>query len=50
MDYSTQGFPITHHLPEFAQVYVPWISDAIQPYLLIILSKATEYIIILYFS
>ena len=22
MDYSTQGFPVLHHLPEFAQTYV----------------------------
>ena len=25
------GFPVPHHLPEFAQVRVHWISDAIQP-------------------
>ena len=31
MDYSTAGFPIPHHLPEFAQVHVDYISDAIQP-------------------
>ena len=24
-------FPCPHHLPEFAQVHVQWISDAIQP-------------------
>ena len=24
------GFPVPHHLPEFAQVHVHWISDAIQ--------------------
>ena len=28
---STPGFPALHHLPEFAQTRVPWISDAIQP-------------------
>ena len=24
-------FPVPHHLPEFAQVHIVWISDAIQP-------------------
>ena len=28
---STPGFPVPHHLPEFAQVHVHWISDSIQP-------------------
>ena len=31
MDCSTPGFPILHHLPEFAQTHVHWVSDAIQP-------------------
>ena len=31
MDYSTSGFPVLHYLPEFAQIYVHWIGDAIQP-------------------
>ena len=31
MDCSTLGFPVPHHLPEFAQVRVHWISGAIQP-------------------
>ena len=31
MGCSTLGFPVPHHLPEFAQVRVHWISDAIQP-------------------
>ena len=31
MDWSTPGLPVPHHLPEFAQVHVHWISDAIQP-------------------
>ena len=31
MDCSTPGFPILHSLPEFAQTYVHWVSDAIQP-------------------
>ena len=28
---STPGLPAPHHLPEFAQVHVRWISDSIQP-------------------
>ena len=31
MDCSTPGFPVLHHLPEFAQTRVPWVGDAIQP-------------------
>ena len=31
MDYSTPGFPVHHHLLEFAQNHVHWVSDAIQP-------------------
>ena len=31
MDYSKPGFPVLHHLPEFAQTHVHWVSDAIQP-------------------
>ena len=31
MDCSTPGFPVLHHLLEFAQTDVHWISDAIQP-------------------
>ena len=30
MDYSTPGFPVHHHLPEFAQTLVHWVGDAIQ--------------------
>ena len=29
MDYSMPGFPVLHYLPEFAQVCVHWVSDAI---------------------
>ena len=29
MDYSTPGFPVHHQLPELAQTYVHWVSDAI---------------------
>ena len=31
MDCSTPGFPVLHCLPEFAQILVHWVGDAIQP-------------------
>ena len=31
MNCSTPGFPIPHHLLEFSQVHIHWISDVIQP-------------------
>jgi len=31
MDCSTPGFPVLHHLPEFAQTHVHWVCDATQP-------------------
>ena len=31
MDCSMPGFPVLHYLPEFAQTYVYWVNDAIQP-------------------
>ena len=31
MDGSTPGFPVLHHLLEFAQTCVPWVGDATQP-------------------
>ena len=31
MDRSMPGLPVLHHLPEFAQTHVHWVSDAIQP-------------------
>ena len=31
MDCSTPGLPGPHHLPEFAQIHVHCIGDAIQP-------------------
>ena len=34
MDCSTPDFPVPYYLPEFAQVYVYWIDDAIQPLIL----------------
>ena len=30
IDYCTSGHPVLHHLPEFAQTHVHWVSDAIQ--------------------
>ena len=29
-DCSKPGFPVLHHLPEFAQIHVHWVGDAIQ--------------------
>ena len=31
MDYSTQGLPVHHQLPEFIQNHTHWVGDAIQP-------------------
>ena len=31
VDCNTPGCPVFHHLPEFAQTHVHWVSDAIQP-------------------
>ena len=31
MDCSTPGFPVLHHLVEFAQTHVHWVNNAIQP-------------------
>ena len=31
MNYNTPGFPVLHHLPEFAQTHVHRVGDAIQP-------------------
>ena len=31
MGCSTPGFPVLHHLPEFALTHVHWVDDAIQP-------------------
>ena len=30
MDCSVPGFPVLHHLPEFAHTHVHWVCDAIQ--------------------
>ena len=31
IDCSISGFPVLHHLPEFAQTHVHRVSDAVQP-------------------
>ena len=31
MDHSTSGLPVPNYLPEFAQVHIHWIGDAIKP-------------------
>ena len=31
MDCSTPGFPVLHHLLEFAQTHIHWVHDDIQP-------------------
>ena len=31
MGYSTWGFPVLLHLPEFAQTHVHWVGDTTQP-------------------
>ena len=31
MDYSTPGLPVHHQLPEFTEINVYWVGDAIQP-------------------
>ena len=31
MDCSMPGFPVLHHLPEFAEIHIHRVSDAIQP-------------------
>ena len=31
MNCSMPGFPVLHHLPEFAQTYFHWVSNVIQP-------------------
>ena len=31
MDCNTPGLPIHHQLPEFTQIHVHWVGDAIQP-------------------
>ena len=31
IDCSTPDFPVLHHLPEFTQIHVHWVSDATEP-------------------
>ena len=31
MDCSTPGLPVNHQFPEFPQIHVHWVTDAIQP-------------------
>ena len=31
MDYSTPGSSVLHYVPEFAQIHVHWVGDAIEP-------------------
>ena len=31
MDCSMPGFPVLHYVPDFAQIHVHWVSDAIWP-------------------
>ena len=31
MNCSLLGFPVLHYLPDFAQIHIHWVSDAIQP-------------------
>ena len=31
MECSTPGLPAHHQLPDFTQIHVPWVGDAIQP-------------------
>ena len=42
-DWSTPGFLVPHHLLEFAQVHVHWISDPIQPSHLLLPSSPFAY-------
>ena len=51
MNCSTPGFPVLHYLPEFAQVHVHWVADAIQPsHLLLSPSPPSVFISIWIFS
>ena len=31
MDCRTPGFPVLHHLPQFAQTHIRWVGDVTQP-------------------
>ena len=43
MDCSMPGFPVLHHLPEFSQTQVHWVSDAIQPSHLLLSPSAFDF-------
>ena len=45
MNCSTPGLPVPHHFPMFVQVHVLWISDAIQPSHLLMLSSPALYLL-----
>ena len=36
MDNSVPGFSVLHYLPEFSHIHVQWVSDAIQPFHLLL--------------
>ena len=42
-DCSPPGFSVPHHLPEFAQVHIYWISDAFQPSHPLLLSSPSAF-------
>ena len=35
MDCCLPDLPVLHYLPEFTQIHVPWVNDAIQPHLIL---------------
>ena len=43
VDCSMPGFPVPHHLPEFAQIRVHWISDASQLFHPLLLSSPSAF-------
>ena len=43
MDCSLPGFPVLHHLPEFAQIHVHQVGDTIQPSHLLLSSSPTAF-------
>ena len=45
MDCSMPGFPVLHCLPEFTQTHVHWVSDAIQPFLCMLMYGKTNTIL-----
>ena len=43
MDYSTPGLPVHHQLMELTQTHVHWVSDAIEPFHLLISSSVIPF-------